>query len=138
MADRDRIHQSPMYRRRGGPTQDHRDRTRAERHEHSVSPKRNARRNMTSDKEPWNIPDPNEDYGAGSRNRHPARVRGRHAPETGEVEQNRYAPQIGRTGKGPADLSRRSYWNDEEYEEPPFRNNYDDYDRTYRPSHRWE
>jgi hypothetical protein len=125
MATRNRIHKSSLHRYRG-PTHTHdfpvegRKKRRAE--EGIVSPRYNTEREMKWDQEGRNL-QTDRDYGSGSRAERP-------------IEGNRYAPQIGREGKAPGDLTRRSYWNDADYEEPRPHNNYDDYDRVYPPSWR--
>ena len=119
MADRNRLHGSSPNRHQE-PTNEHNAPTDRERQKGSIPPKRLERSNMAG-----NV-DPEDNYGSGRRTKRRP------------VEQQRYAPRLGRQERTGDDLTRHSGGNAlDDYEEPPFHNNYDDYDRVDTPSKRW-
>jgi hypothetical protein len=123
MPDRSRI-QGSSRNRHQEPTNEHNAPTDRERQKRSIPPNRLERSNMAG-KASRNV-DPEDNYGSGKR------------PKRRPVEQQRYSPSLGGQERAGDDLTRHSGGNGlDDYEEPPFHNNYDDYDRVDTPSKRW-
>jgi hypothetical protein len=116
MASRNRIHKSPISRKRG-PTQPHKTEAPKEGRASDSAAERKARRNAVADKQPWDL-DTEKGYGGGKK----TKKSGGRQKWGEEAGVNTRFMQTGM---------------EDDYTDPRPHNNYDDSDKTYPPAHRW-